>query len=57
VKSDDIFMPVQGGKAISDIDLGIQGDDTGENISAKNPYYAELTILYWAWKNLKNVDY
>jgi hypothetical protein len=50
-------MPVQGGKAISDIDLGIQGDDTGENISAKNPYYAELTVLYWAWKNLKNVDY
>jgi hypothetical protein len=50
-------MPVQGGKTISDIDLGIQGDDTGENISAKNPYYCELTELYWAWKNLKNVDY
>jgi hypothetical protein len=50
-------MPIQGGKAIADVDLGIQGDDTGENISEKNPYYCELTALYWAWKNLKNVDY
>ncbi len=55
--SDDIYMPIQCGKAISDLDLGIQGDDTGENISAKNPNYCELTALYWAWKNLKDVDY
>ena len=55
--SDDVYMPIQCGKAISQYDLGIQGDDTGDNISAKNPYYCELTALYWAWKNLKNVDY
>lgn len=55
--SDDVYMPIQCGKAISKYDLGIQGDDTGDNISAKNPYYCELTALYWAWKNLKNVDY
>jgi hypothetical protein len=56
-KSNDVYMPIQGGKAISDVDLGIQGDDTGDNISEKNKTYCELTSIYWAWKNLKNVDY
>ena len=36
--------------------LGYQGDNTGENISQLNPYYCELTGLYWAWKNL-DCDY
>ncbi|USS85856.1 DUF4422 domain-containing protein [Fructilactobacillus cliffordii] len=35
---------------------GFQLDNQGENISAKNPNYNELTAVYWAWKNLKNVD-
>ncbi len=31
-------------------------DDDGENISAKNPMYCELTTQYWAWKNAE-ADY
>ncbi len=47
------FLPIHVGKAISDFDLGITGDDTGDNISSKNKNYCELTALYWAWKNIK----
>lgn len=50
------YMPIHVGKAISNIQLGIQGDDEGINISYKNRSYCELTGMYWAWKNLKDVD-
>ena len=38
-------------------DAGYLADDTGDNISAKNCYYSELTGLYWVWKNVKDPDY
>lgn len=54
---DDVYLPIQVGKALHpDLDLGFQPDNTGENISEKNPYYSELTAIYWAWKNC-NADF
>lgn len=52
---DKIYIPVQVGKEGKE-NLGYQSDNVGENISLKNPYFCELTGLYWAWKNL-DADY
>ncbi|PXZ19746.1 DUF4422 domain-containing protein [Lactobacillus helveticus] len=51
------YLPVLVG-AVKNYRTGIeyQRDDEGENISAKNPNYNELTAVYWAWKNLKDAD-
>lgn len=57
VLHDKIYVPIHVGKANTDTDLGWIGDNTGDNISKKNPNYCELTAVYWAWKNLKDVDY
>ena len=35
---------------------GVMQDNDGENISAKNKSYCELTTQYWAWKNM-DADY
>ncbi len=50
------FLPVQAGAALHESIIGYQPDNEGDNISAKNPNFCELTCHYWAWKNLKNVD-
>ena len=47
----DCYLPVQVGSALHKA-VGYTPDNTGDNISEKNPYYCELTGLYWAWKNL-----
>ncbi|WP_044736932.1 DUF4422 domain-containing protein [Geobacillus kaustophilus] len=48
---ESIYLPLHVGREGKE-DLGYQGDNTGDNISIKNPNYCELTGLYWAWKNL-----
>ena len=55
VPEEKCYVPLQVGKAVN-ADLGYMGDDTGENISAKNCYYSELTGLYWVAKNVKDTD-
>ncbi len=54
------LIPIQVGSALNKEKLNMIGDNTGDNISVKNPNYCELTALYWAWKNpdkLNNPDY
>ena len=53
--SDDMYLPLHVG-AEGKNDIGYAKDNTGDNISIKNPNFCELTGLYWAWKNLDN-DY
>ncbi len=36
------YLPLQVGKAQAKVDLGIVGDNTGDNISDKNYCYCEL---------------
>ena len=54
---DSLYLPIHVGKALNMAkNFGYQCDNSGENISKKNPYFCELTALYWGWKNLKS-DY
>jgi len=47
----DSYAPVFCGKFEGKEKLIGLKDDTGNEISAKNPYYSELTGIYWVWKN------
>lgn len=52
----EIYLPIHVGKSLSNKELNMQVDNTGDNISIKNRNYCELTGLYWAWKNLSNTS-
>jgi hypothetical protein len=47
---------IQVGAALTDKRIAEICDNTGDNISAKNPQYAEMTAVYWLWKNTSH-DY
>ncbi len=56
VLESEIMKPIQVGAALGKTNLKMQHDDQGDNISAKNDKYCELTAQYWAWKN-EDADY
>ncbi|WP_429970331.1 DUF4422 domain-containing protein [Fructilactobacillus sp. Tb1] len=56
-KDKDLYLPILvGANKNYNGQVGFQLDNQGDNISDKNPNYNELTAIYWAWKNLKDVD-
>ena len=42
---------IQAGADITDMRIAPLLDNTGENISAKNKMYSEMTATFWVWKN------
>ncbi len=57
----EIIHPIHVGRKIAPEEtvsqlMDIIGDDTGDNISDKNPTFCELTAQYWVWKNRRS-DY
>lgn len=50
--NDDIYLPIHVGAELHpDVLPDLQQDNDGDNISSLNPYFSELTALYWLWKN------
>ena len=57
VPDSEIMLPIEVGADLRSRHIeGYIQDNTGDNISAKNKMYCELTAQYWAWKNL-DADY
>ena len=50
------YVYIHAGKKNAKVELGFQGDDTGDNVSDLNLKINEYTVIYWAWKNTKS-DY
>lgn len=52
VEIPDFITPIQVGTMITDTRVAECVDSDGDNISARNGNYSELTALYWIWKNV-----
>lgn len=51
--ADPMYLPLHVGAALRpEVCPEMQGDDEGDSMSGRNPYYSELTGLYWLWKNV-----
>ncbi|KFI57309.1 DUF4422 domain-containing protein [Bifidobacterium cuniculi] len=46
----DGYIPILAGAARNHAHISVK-DNTGDEISSKNPQYCELTAQYWVWKN------
>lgn len=60
VYCDDVYIPIHVGRSLSKFKNEMEnmiGDNTGDNISVKNQSYCELTATYWAWKNMRDIEY
>lgn len=53
---DSVITPLQCG-AQDRGDVCELKDDTLDNISGQNFFFAEMTGIYWIWKNIKNAKY
>ena len=53
---DPMYVPLHVGRANAE-DLGFLSDDTGDSISRLNPYFCELTGMYWLWKNHRSAEH
>lgn len=56
VPADAMYIPLHVGHIDAREEFGYMGDDTGDNISKYNCYYAELSGVYWVWKNYTDAD-
>lgn len=50
--TDAAYWPVMVGAAGKSVPAGWHRDDAGENISARNATFCELTGHYWLWRNV-----